>query len=211
MAVSRSPWAVADPACGAWSGRCERVQAAEKSASVGYFLGVYLLRWRLDKRGRGRVGVLMGVAVAASAQQFITTGRDTLRGLTGIEVLVEPTQPELERAGLSDASVRAGVERPLRAGGVTVFASQGANTSPAKPYLYVHINALSLHRGTDYAVAVELQLRQTLRSPVTGSNVVNALTWDQKNVVAAAADLGSVRAEVKDYVDQFIRDWLAVH
>ena len=160
----------------------------------------------------GTVGALMSVAVAASAQQFITTGRDTLRGLTGVEVLVEPIQPELERAGLSGASVRADVERQLRAGGVTVFASQGANTSLAKPYLYVHINALSLHRGTDYAVAVQLQLRQPLRSTVTGSNVVNAMTWDQENVIGVgAADLRGVRAEVKDYVDQFIRDWRAVH
>ena len=156
------------------------------------------------------VTLLAWMPGVASAQQFVNTGRDTLRGLTGVEVLVEPVQQEIERAGLTAASIRSDVEQQLRAGGLTVYASQAANASLAKPYLYVHLNAVALQGRL--AVGVQLQLRQTLRSPVTGSNVVNAMTWDQENVVVVEArNLQPVRSELRAYVGTFIRDWLAVH
>ena len=146
-----------------------------------------------------------------AAQQFVSNGRDTLRGLIGVEVLVEPLQPEVERNGLTAASIRSDVEQQLRAGGITIYPSQVANTSPAKPYLYVHLNAVALQTGM-LAIGVQLQLRQTLRSPVTGSNVVNAMTWDQENVVAVeGTSLDAVRMELRDYVGTFVRDWVAVH
>jgi hypothetical protein len=63
--------------------------------------------------------------------------QDTLRGLPGVEVIVEGLQPELERSGLTAARIRADVERRLRDGGVVVYASQAANSSLAKAYLYV--------------------------------------------------------------------------
>ena len=158
------------------------------------------------------VVLLAGAARDAGSQQFVTTGRDTLRGLPGVEVLVEPLQPELERAGLTGGSLQAEIESLLRAKGVLVFASQAANTSPAKPYLYLHLNTLTLPLGQGQVVNVQLHLRQTLRSAVTGSNVVNAMTWDRENVIVVpAARIQDVRSEVRSYVDGFIEDWLAVH
>jgi L-serine deaminase len=59
---------------------------------------------------------------------------------------------------------------------------------------------------------VQVHVRQTLRSSVTNSQIVNAMTWDAHNVVAAPVDgLAAVRAEVATYVDQFVSDWTAVH
>jgi hypothetical protein len=151
-------------------------------------------------------------ASAAHAQMFVATGRDTLRGLSGVEIVVEVAQPELARRGLDPAAIRADVERRLRAAGVAVYASQAENPSPAKPFLYVHLNALELPRGGGYAVALQVHVRQTLRSAVTNSQIVNAMTWDAHNVVAAPADgLVAVRGEIASYVDEFVRDWTAVH
>jgi len=147
-----------------------------------------------------------------TAQMFVSTGRDTLRGLPGVEVIVEGVQPELERIGLTGASIRADVERRLRDARIEVYASQNANPSPAKAYLYVHINALTLPQAGGYAVAIQLHLRQTLRSPVTGSNIVNAMTWDVQNVLGVRESAAqSVRAEVLTFVDQFVEDWASVH
>jgi hypothetical protein len=163
-----------------------------------------------------RGAILACVAVAllgrdASAQMFVTTGRDTLRGLPGVEVVVEAIQPEVERAGLTEAGIKADVVERLRAGGIVVYASQKENPSPAKPYLYIHVNALALPEQGLYAVAVQVHLRQTLQSPVTSSNVVNAMTWDAHNVVGVpAASLPDVQEEVREYVDQFLADWKAV-
>jgi hypothetical protein len=75
----------------------------------------------------------------------------------------------------------------------------------------VQLSGLPL-RGGGYALAVQVNLRQTLRSLVTSSNIVNAMTWDQEVVlVVQAAEMQGVIGEVRSLVDQFIRDWRAVH
>jgi hypothetical protein len=149
-------------------------------------------------------------AADASAQLFVTTGRDTLRGLPGVEVAVEAA-PELSHAELTTTALRTAVEQRLRAGGITVYATQAANPSDAKAYVYVHLNALPLP-GKLHAVAIQVHLRQTVRSAVTSSNIVNAMTWDQHTVAAAtAADGAQLRDLVLKMIDHFVADWRAVH
>ena len=156
--------------------------------------------------------LLAGMARPASAQMFITTGRDTLRGLPGIEVMVEPLEPELERTGLVGAAIQSEAVQRLRTAGITVYVSQNENPSEAKPYLYVDVTGVRLGGQNLYAIAVQVQVRQTLRSPVTSSNIVDAMTWDARTVLAVPrSDLGSVRTIIQEYVDHFIEDWKAVH
>jgi hypothetical protein len=145
-------------------------------------------------------------------QQFTRTGRETLKDLPGVEVLVEPLQPELKQLGLTEAAIQADAERRLRTAGITIYASQTANPSPAKPYLYIHLNALKLARGEDFVVAVQVHVRQTVRSVVTGSQIVDAMTWDSHNIVAGAgARPAGVREEIGRSIERFTRDWAAVH
>ena len=152
------------------------------------------------------------VARDASAQMFISSGHDTLRGLPGVEVEVEPFEPALERDGLLRAAVQSDVGQQLRAAGVPVYASQRENPSEAKPYIYVDVNGVQIPGRALYAIAVQVQLRQTLRSPVTASNIVDATTWDARSVlVVPRTSLASVGDTIREYVDQFIRDWKAVH
>lgn len=142
---------------------------------------------------------------------YITTGRDTLRSLPGVEVAIEELPPELAQRGLTHASIRTAVEARLRAAGIEIYPTQQQNPSPAKPYLYVHVNALEIPPGATYAVTIQVHLRQTLQSPATKSNVVNAMTWEVHNLlVVPAAELGAVRQEIESYVDRFIEDWRAV-
>jgi hypothetical protein len=156
--------------------------------------------------------LLISIATNASAQMFITTGRDTLRGLPGVEVAIEQLEPELERDGLAGATIRTDVVERLRAAGVAVYASQNENPSEAKPYLYVDVNAVRLGGQNLYAIALQVQMRQTLRSPVTSSNIVDAMTWDARTVmVVPGNNLASVRGTIREYVEHFIEDWKAVH
>ncbi len=156
--------------------------------------------------------LVASVASTAAAQLFVTTGKDTLRSLPGIEIIVESVQPELERAGLTAASVRADVDQRLRAKGIVTFTSQGTNTSAAKPYLFIALNALDIPGQDLYAIAVQVQVRQTVQSLVTSSNIVDAVTWDSHTVVGVPAkELRTVREEIGEHIDRFIRDWAAVH
>jgi hypothetical protein len=154
--------------------------------------------------------MLLLFAGGASAQLFVPTGRDTLRGLPGVEIAVE-APPELSQAELTATALHTAVEQRLRAGGVNVYATQAANPSDAKAYVYVHLNALSLP-GQLQAVAIQVHLRQTVRSTITQSNIVNAMTWEQHTVAAVtAADGAQLRDLILEMVDHFIADWRAVH
>ena len=166
---------------------------------------------------RGGVGVVIGLLVVflatdAQAQQFLSTGRDTLRELPGVEVIVEPLPAELEQSGFTASALRTNVEAQLRAGGITIYASQTENPSPAKAYLYVHLNGLT-SPGQGYALSAQVHLRQTLRSLVTGSAIVNAMSWDQHVLVVLPRGLAiqSIGGEVRSLVDRFVQDWRAVH
>lgn len=170
----------------------------------------------MRSHGIGRIGIVVALALVSwtatpSAQTFVPTGRDTLRGLPGVEVVIEHVPPELERLGISTAGLRADLEQRLRRGGVAIYGSQAENPSDAKPYVYVHLNPLELPGGV-LAVAVQVHLRQTLRSEVTGSDIVNAMTWDAHTVVAMPnTEAGLLTGTVQEIVDGFIADWRAVH
>jgi hypothetical protein len=149
---------------------------------------------------------------SAIAQTFVPTGRGTLRGLPGVEVMVENLESDIERDGLSRAAIQADVAGALRTAGIGVYATQQANPSDAKAYVYVRVNSIKLQTQGVYAIALDVQLRQTLRSLVTMSNIVDAMTWEQSNVVVVpVAQASSVRTEIQEYVGQFIQDWKAVH
>jgi hypothetical protein len=154
--------------------------------------------------------MLLLFVVEASAQLFVPTGRDTLRGLPGVEVAIEvPTA--LPQTELTTAALRTAIEQRLHARGITVYETQKANPSDAKAYVYVHLNALSLP-GQLHAVAIQVHLRQTVRSMITKSSIVNAMTWDEHTVaVVTAADGAQLRDLVLEMIDHFIADWRAVH
>ena len=59
---------------------------------------------------------------------------------------------------------------------------------------------------------MQLHVRQTLESKVTGSQIVNAVTWDVHTIVAfTPSEAPEVRGAIGDMVDRFIVDWRAVH
>ncbi len=146
------------------------------------------------------------------AQLFVPSGKDTLRGLPGVEVIVEELQPEIVRAGLTASGVRDAAVRQLRDAGIVVYPSQAENGSPAKPYLYVHVNAGGVPQTSSYAVSVHVQVRQTLRSLVTESSVVDAMTWDSHTVLAVARNrMSPLRDMIARQIGLFVEDWKAVH
>jgi hypothetical protein len=159
------------------------------------------------------LGTALVPAFASGAQMFVATGRDTLRSLPGVEVLIEPPGPALEGTGLTAGLLATEATRQLRAGNITVYESQRENPSAAKAYLYIHVNAAAAGRPESYAVAIQVQVRQTLASLVTESRVVNAMGWDSHGVevIPAARLKDAVVAAVAEHVARFVDDWRAVH
>ena len=146
----------------------------------------------------------------AGAQMFVPNGKDTLRMLPGVEVLVEPFEPELKGSGISERAIAADVTAQLRAGGIRVYPNQVQNPSPGKPYLYVQVSGFALERQ-GYVIALQTHLRQSVRSLATESTIVNAMTWDRAIVflAPAAGAAAAVRQEVQRLVAEFVKDWAA--
>ena len=146
------------------------------------------------------------------AQTFVTTGRDTLRGLPGVEVAIENLEADVTADGLTIPAIQSDVVGRLQRAGVPVYSSQVANPSPAKAYVYVRVNNLKLPAAGVYAMSVDVQIRQTVRSLVSTSNIVDAVTWDHADVVVVpVARAADVRMVINEFVDDFIQDWKAVH
>ena len=155
--------------------------------------------------------IALPIRAASAGQLFVPTGGGTLRALPGVEVLVETIPAELQRAGFTQASVRAEVMRVLEAGVVAVFPSQAANPSAAKAYLDVRMTLLALRDGS-YAVAVQMHVRQTVTSLVTESKIVNAATWETGRLVSmTATELPQVRDEIREMAQEFLADWKGAH
>ena len=140
-----------------------------------------------------------------------TQERATLRGLQGVQVLVEDLRPEVERAGLTKQQLTTDVELQLRKAGIRVFAKQERLRAPGQPWLYVNVNTLLLSNGlAAYNISVVLNQRASLDINTSAANVV---TWHSEGLgtVGVSYVSDTVRKYVRDHVDRFINAYLSVN
>ena len=133
-----------------------------------------------------------------------TEQRDTLKGLHGVEVVVELLRPEAEKYSLTREALQTDVELRLRQHGIRV--------NPGGPCLYINVNTLVDEQFGCAAVSVLVQLRQQavlFFNPKTNCNVP---TWERSSVgLFGLSKLRTVRETVQDFVDVFINDYLAAN
>jgi predicted secreted protein len=133
--------------------------------------------------------------------------RRSLRGLDGVEVLIEPLPTQVEQAGLTTSTVRTDVELKLRQAGIPVFE---ANRGSA--VLHVNVSVLASRDNVwPYSVRVEV-LQDVALMRDRSIVVILAETWN----VAGDGSVGrqnirNLRDIAKDQVDQFINAYLAVN
>ena len=97
--------------------------------------------------------------------------RDTLRDLTGVEVVVESFDLE----GFSSTSLKNDIESQLAQAGIRVFRNKERLDQPGLPYLYVRMSLLR----TDliYSYGLEISLNQTVTLTRYPSISIFAPTW----------------------------------
>lgn len=91
--------------------------------------------------------------------------RETLRGLSGVAVLIEELTREAEQAGLTRTQLQTGVELRLRQAGIPVLTEQEWLRTPGRPFLYIRVGTfMSREMGGVFAfhIAVELHQRVTV-------------------------------------------------
>ena len=136
-------------------------------------------------------------------------GDDThlLRGLEGVQVIVEEIPPELKRDGLTKSQLKTDVELALRISGIKVLSAEERVQILSQPILYLNVNVMKT-QGPAYVFNVDLSVRETgitLRGGMTW-----APTWEW-GYVGITSELASIRDYVKDMVDRFINAYLTAN
>jgi len=136
--------------------------------------------------------------------------RESLKGLTGIEVMVEPLNIEVERLGLETLKLQHDIRHRLQQAGVHVLTEHERLATTTAAMLVVRVDALHDRIGR-YFYCVDLLLTQRVRLRGQASPDVSAVTWMRPGGIALVADdnVRHIQNQVFRRVDEFVKDYLA--
>ena len=145
-------------------------------------------------------------------QALDTGSRESLRGISGIGVIVEEISSDASADGLSQDAIRTAAELILRSKGIRVLTNIDRTRLGSAPYLYININTLKEELGV-YAYAVNVDLKQVVGLlSMKGAQAWGA-TWSASVVGAVGeANMRQIIADgVEPLVNDFARDYLSVN
>jgi hypothetical protein len=143
-------------------------------------------------------------------QALDTGSRESLRGISGLGVVVEDISPDASADGLSQDAIRTAVEQTLRSKGIRVL-TEKTPSGPA-PYLYINITTLKEELGL-YAYAVNVDLKQVVGLLAIKGKQAWGATWSASVIgIVREENLGQVVADgVEPLVKDFVNDFLSVN
>ena len=145
-------------------------------------------------------------------QALDSGSRESLRGISGIGVIVEEISPDASADGLSQDAIRTAAELILRSKGIRVLTNIDRTRLGSAPYLYININTLKEELGL-YAYAVNVDLKQVVGLlSMKGAQAWGA-TWSASVVGAVGeANMRQIIADgVEPLVNDFAHDFLLVN
>ena len=92
------------------------------------------------------------------AQALDAGSRESLRGISGVGVVVEGISLEASSGSLSQDKIRTAAELILRSNGIRVLTNVERTRLGSAPYLYINVNLLKEELGL-YAYAVNVDLK----------------------------------------------------
>jgi hypothetical protein len=153
---------------------------------------------------------VMGAA-PVRAQGDTPMSRATLKGLPGVEVIVETLADDLEKDGVREADIRSDVLAALQAAGVRVLTEAQSHDTGAAPFLYVSVS--SQKRDDSGLVAYEAHIEVHQVVTLASGAKAFAMTWGSTGEVgsAYASSIQQIRARVKAEMAQFVEAWSSVN
>jgi hypothetical protein len=154
------------------------------------------------------------ISLCFAAPSFPFTRADTLRGLEGIEVLVEEFKPEAEDF-ITVIQVQSDVESKLRHAGIRILTKEeNEKMQPLrKPYLYIKLTSYKPPTRRDVLpFNVEVSLKQKVRlechSESSDKSFYSA-TWAKSSVsVVSFRNPSEIRDVINELTDLFIKAYL---
>ncbi len=151
-------------------------------------------------------------------ESFPLSSVESLKGLKGVEVLIEELKPELENFNLTMIQIQADVESKLRSAGIQVLSKEENEKfqSSRKPYLYIKISSCKIpsrRESVAFNIGIALNQQVVLRGHSdVKKNCFFAPTW-YTSVVGAAGWQGrpEILDLVKDLTDKFVNAYLTAN
>lgn len=139
------------------------------------------------------------------------SNRATLRGLSGVGVLVEQLAPEVEKEGLIKNQIQIQVELKLKMAGIKVLTMEECLKTPGEPYLYVNVNVNIAKTESDiYPYSIDVLLMQKVSLLRDPKQTTYAVTWSTGGVGSIEKSiLSQLRTSVEEMVDLFIKTYLS--
>jgi hypothetical protein len=158
-------------------------------------------------------GTCLVLILSLRSQPARKFDKESLAGLTGVGLIIEPL-PELNDSdSLSEAELREEIERRLLGAGINILSKDELRQAPGYPLLDISLQAHQIPRQDavcTFSIAVELQQIVTLQRSEPAEAF--ATTWNSRSMGSVASDcLDSLRSNVLDHVDRFVHDWLSVN
>jgi hypothetical protein len=155
--------------------------------------------------------LLWSIAPATASDSEID--RASLKGLTGVFVLVEDLNPAEEQAGLKTADIQSDAVQKLQAAGIPLLSKEQDIQTPGMPTLYISVSvASSTATGLwPFSIDVNLEQQATLkRNP--DIFVPTAITWHVGSLGAVdKSNIRSVRDRVSEQIAKFVNAYNKVN
>jgi len=140
--------------------------------------------------------------------------RATLAGLSGVAVVVEHLDLEVERAGLTESLIQTDAELRLRLAGIQVLGRDEINKDPGRPLLYLFANIGFGNAAGPWAYSLSVSVQQRVKLERATQISLLTSTWSVEEVgynISQSGMADAVRSALKDNVDQFINAYLSVN
>ncbi len=136
--------------------------------------------------------------------------RQTLRGLQGVQIVIEPLRPEIKGDELTVDRLRTNTKQKLERAGIKVLSETENQMTSGKPYIYVHSNISKYRYFLGYIYTNRIELVQDVYLVRAHNIKTGAVTWSI-STTGLAPKLEDIRTSMEDLVDYFIKAYLSVN
>ncbi|MBZ5645242.1 MAG: hypothetical protein LAO19_20985 [Acidobacteriia bacterium] len=147
---------------------------------------------------------LIGVCSPSIQSQDADT--ETLKGITAVNVLIEPLPEGANVLGLTKEAIQTDVELKLRLAGLRVMTKMEGLLHNVDTLVYVSVNLVP----TGEVANIEVQIHQNAHLDRNAAPAFAVTTWE-RGVLSLHPTAQRMRDNIKDLVDQFLNDWLSVN
>lgn len=160
----------------------------------------------------GTVTLVLASTSGPAEQSAEPPERESLKGVTGVEVLVDPLDVEVEQLGLQTDRLQKEIQQRLQKAGVNVLTERERLKTPTAATLVIRVDTLHDRIGR-YFYSIDMFVRQRVRLETQAGSELSAVTWMKVGSIGTVADdnIKPIEAQVLQKADQFIKDYLAVN